>query len=266
MVFPAATSGRAWQAFALVPVGSVGGWGQKECRLWSGNRVSFKHSSSIYWPSDRGQITLSPRAVMRMKWNYVRKELDTVPATQKGPDIVQSILSQSLLRTPPGPKPSLEPEPSQQLWVLNTCPNLAEFFLLGPVFIFFPPPGCSFKHVSCLPSTHQLLHGWLCRLQSHWSVLWSHLGLAIKPIVLSPSWDHPDLNGPVCRAWPPVLLEAPLSSLQGPAQSTLPLSLPDRSSQHTLCQSIYFAESGCLINVYWPNAGFLLFLFSYKAI
>lgn len=126
---------------------------QKEYRLWSGNRARFKHSSTIYWPSDHGQITLSPRAVMRMKWDYVRKELDTAPATQKGPDIVQSILSRSLLRTPPGPKPSLEPKPSQ-LWVLNACPNLTEFFLLGPVFISFPPSGCSFQHVSCLPSTH----------------------------------------------------------------------------------------------------------------
>lgn len=103
----------------------------------------------------------------------------------------------------------------------------------------------------------------LCQLQSDWSVLWSPLGLAIKPLVLSPSWDHPDLSGPVCRAehlyfskLPFLLCKGQLTRLYPSRfQTEVPSILCDQD------QSIYFAESGCLINVFWPNAGFLLFSF-----
>lgn len=188
-----------------------------------------------------------------MKWDYVSKELCTVPAIQKGPNVVQLVLSTSWLRTPPGPKPSLEPTP-RQLSVLTTCPNPAESFLLS-----FSPSGWGFKQVSCLPSTHQL-HPWMAMPNS------GRLESALVPLTLGDldQWfsvlpgTTQDLNCSVCTA---CTLKSPPSLTAMTSSPVFIHSYFHAEVPSMLChqaQSIYFTVSGCLINGYCANEGFLL--------
>ena len=146
-------------------------WREKERRLCIQNSLRFRYNSFTYWPS--GQISLSHRVVRKIKWDYLSEELCTVPGTHNGPNIL-SICSGFLLRIPPGPKPSLEPKPSQ-LWT-HILPN--SFSRLAPCFLI-------------LSSTRIKLKSSLVAPQTWW----------FKSRIFNPSWNHLDLNFSVCGAW-----------------------------------------------------------------